>query len=274
MGLVKKFRDRIEKAASIAELEIMGEDFGRARGLSTDEREEISRSLNARFLALAEGKQDSPVPAAGSEDSLDATIDRTGPPVLEDLHQEGREKEALEAAASTSLAVPRGMELTEAQVEATVRHFALFEEVKRKVLDPRVDILYIGSDGRPRTYAQRKEAASRYIRKSGWRKLAMVFGINLRVVGMDRENHRDGHGTYYLWNARVRAEHPASGKYVEGIGVANSRDQFFTRGGKRPADEKDIKLKAQTVGMNRAISDLIGGGQMSAEEMEEGSASS
>ncbi len=268
MGLLAKFRDRIEKSSSIEELENVGRDFGQAQGLTADEKAKISEALDGRFLALAEAKQDSPVPAAGPADSLDATIDEAAPQVLEALHQEEREKEALEAAAATSLAIPRGMELTEEQVEATVRHFALFEEVKRKVLDPRVDVLYIGPDGRPRTYAQRREAASRYIRKSGWRKLAMVFGINLRVVGMDRENHRDGHGTYYLWNARVRAEHPASGKYVEGIGVANSRDQFFTRGGKRPADEKDIKLKSQTVGMNRAISDLIGGGQMSAEEME------
>ncbi len=266
MGL-EKFRDRIEKAASIAELEAVGQDLPRAN-LTADEKERISKSLDRRFLELAEGKQNSRVQGTEPEDSLDATIDQAGAQVLEDLHQEEREEEALEAAAATSLAISRGMELTERQVEATVRHFALFEEVKRKVLDPRVDVLYIGPDGRPRTYAQRREAASRYIRKSGWRKLAMVFGINLRVVGMDRENHRDGHGTYYLWNARVRAEHPASGKYAEGIGVANSRDQFFTRGGKRPADEKDIKLKAQTVGMNRAISDLIGGGQMSAEEVE------
>ncbi len=269
MGLVERFCDRVEKCVNIEELEAVGQDFGRARGLSADEREKISKSLDRRFLALAEAKQDSPVPAAGPAESLDATIDQAGAQVLEDLHQEEREKEALETAAATSLAIPRGMELTERQVEATVRHFALFEEVKRKILDPRVDVLYIGPDGRPRTYAQRREAASRYIRKSGWRKLAMVFGINLRVMGMDRENHRDGHGTYYLWNARVRAEHPASGKFVEGIGVATSRDQFFTRAGKRPADEKDIKLKAQTVGMNRAISDLIGGGQMSAEELEE-----
>ncbi len=274
MGVVEEFRGRVKKATSIAELEAVGQDFGRARGLTGDEKAKISRSLNGRFLELAEAKQDSRIHGAGSPDSLDATIDGAAPQVLQDLHQEEEEKEALEAAAATSLAIPRGMELTEKQVEATVRHFALFEEVKRKVLDPRVDVLYLGPDGRPRTYAQRKEAASRYIRKSGWRKLAMVFGINLRVVGMDRENHRDGHGTYYLWNARVRAEHPASGKYVEGIGVANSRDPFFTRGGKRPADEKDIKLKAQTVGMNRAISDLIGGGQMSAEELEEGPAPS
>ena len=176
-------------------------------------------------------------------------------------------KKALTAEAATSLAtIPTGMELTEEQVGATVRHFALFEKVKKKILDPKVDILYIGAKGAPMAYADRKQASSVYIRKSGWRKLAMVFGINLKVVDMDREDHQDDDGTYYLWNARVRAEHP-SGKYAEGIGVANSRDQFFTRAGKRTADEKDIKLKAQTVGENRAISNLIGGGQMTAEEV-------
>ncbi len=149
-----------------------------------------------------------------------------------------------------------------------VKHFELFERVKRSVLDDRVDVLYIGSQGAPVPYAKRKEAPTQYIRKSGWRKLAMVFGVNLKVLEMDREDHEDDDGPYYLWNARVRAEHLASGKYAEGIGVASSRDQFFTRGGKRRADEKDIKLKAQTVGANRAISDLIGGGQMSAEETE------
>ncbi len=149
-----------------------------------------------------------------------------------------------------------------------VKHFELFERVKRSILDPRVDVLYLGPDGRPRTYAKRKEAPTQYIRKSGWRKLAMVFGVNLKVLEMDREDHKDGDGSYYLWNARVRAEHLASGKFSEGIGVASSRDQFFTRAGKRRADEKDIKLKAQTVGENRAISNLLGGGVMSAEEAE------
>ena len=200
--------------------------------------------------------------------TLDETIDEEGAKVAEELREESAEKKTLvEQAAASLTTIPQGMELTEEQVDATVRHFALFEKVKKKILDPKVDILYIGAKGAPVAYADRKNASSVYIRKSGWRKLAMVFAINLKVVDMDREEYQDEHGKYYLWNARVRAEHPASGKFAEGIGVASSRDQFFTRGGKRTADEKDIKLKAQTVGENRAISNLIGGGQMTAEEV-------
>ncbi len=209
-----------------------------------------------------------PTPATPQPGSLEETIDAKGAEVAEDLRQKHDERKALHEEASDSLAIiPQGMELTEDQVDATVRHFALFERVKKEVLDFRVDVLYIGARGAPVAYAERDKANSVYIRKSGWRKLAMVFGINLKVVDMDREDHADEAGGYYLWNARVRAEHPASGKFAEGIGVASSRDQFFTRGGKRPADEKDIKLKAQTVGENRAISNLIGGGQMTAEEV-------
>ncbi len=252
MGLQEKFLDRIEAATSIPELEAVGDDFGKVRGLTDEETDAVTTALDAAFTEAA---------------SLDQVINDTGPGVVRDLQAEAKEKRALEVRAAASLtAMP--MELSERQVEATVKHFELFERVKRSVLDDRVDVLYIGSQGAPVPYAKRKEASTTYIRKSGWRKLAMVFGVNLKVLDMDREDHEDDDGPYYLWNARVRAEHLASGKYAEGIGVASSRDQFFTRSGKRAADEKDIKLKAQTVGANRAISDLIGGGQMSAEEAE------
>ncbi len=252
MGLKQKFLDRIEAAGSIPELEAVGDDFGKVHGLSDEESHAVTAALDAAF---------------GEAASLDTTIDEAGPQVVQQLQAEKEEKRALEVRASASLtAMP--MELSEAQVEATVRHFELFEKVKQKVLDDRVDVLYIGPKGAPVPYADRKKASTQYIRKSGWRKLAMVFGVNLKVLVMDREDHEDADGPYYLWNARVRAEHLASGKYAEGIGVATSRDQFFTRGGKRLADEKDVKLKAQTVGENRAISNLIGGGAMSAEETE------
>ncbi len=252
MGLQEKFLGRIVGAASIPELEAIGADFGKARGLSEEESDAIRAALTDAFDQAA---------------SLDTTIAQDGPQVVREIQAEAETKRALEVRAASSLtAMP--MELSEDQVEATVKHFELFERVKRSVLDDRVDVLYIGSGGAPLPYAKRKGASTTYIRKSGWRKLAMVFGVNLKVVDMDREVHQDADGPYYLWNARVRAEHLASGKYAEGIGVASSRDQFFTRGGKRAADEKDVKLKSQTVGENRAISNLIGGGAMSAEEAE------
>ncbi len=252
-GLTERFLARIETAGGIPALEAVGADFGRARGLTDTETDAIRDALSHAFSEAA---------------SLDKTIDDDGPQVVRALQAEAEEKRALEVRASASLtAMP--MELSEGQVEATVRHFELFEKVKRSILDDRVDVLYIGSQGAPVPYAKRKEASTTYIRKSGWRKLAMVFGVNLKVIAMNREDHEDDDGAYYLWNARVRAEHLASGKFSEGIGVASSRDQFFTRGGKRRADEKDVKLKAETVGENRAISNLIGGGAMSAEEVAE-----
>jgi len=42
----------------------------------------------------------------------------------------------------------------------------------------------------------------------------------------------------------------------------------FTKGGKVQADEANVMLKAQTVAINRGISDLLGSGDVSAEEIE------
>lgn len=261
-----EYLEALFNALTVGEVDALVVKAGMTGETSTEDFQEIVNAGETRKLAIEKRAPVSRLDTAAG--SLDETIDAKGAEVAEELRQESAEKKTLvEQAAASLTTIPQGMELTEEQVDATVRHFRLFERVKKEVLDPRVDILYIGSDGKPMTYANRKQANSVYIRKSGWRKLGMVFGINLKVVSMDREDHEDENGTYYLWNARVLAEHPTSMKYAEGIGVASSRDQFFTRAGKRLADEKDIKLKAQTVGENRAISNLIGGGQMTAEEV-------
>ena len=232
----------------------MGDDFGRARGLTDEESDAVTSALDAAFNAAA---------------SLDTTIDEDGPQVLQQLKAEEEEKVAMVARARESLPLPEGPMLTDRQVAAAIHHIELFQDLKRKLLDPRVDILYIGPDGRPVTYAKRKEASAEYIKRSGWRKFGLAFNLNIHVLEMWKDWEEDSHGKYYVWNARVRVEHPA-GKFVESIGVCSSRDPFFAKRGDRyiEPDEKNIKLKAQTVGINRGISDLIGGGVMSAEEAE------
>ncbi len=255
MGLTKRFLARIETAGGIPALEAIGDDFGRARGLTDAETNVIRAALDDAFNEAA---------------SLDTTIDHNGPQVLQELHQDEREKDALKAAASTSLAVPRGMELTEEQAEATIRHFHLFDRIKEKLLNPREDILYIGVDGRPVPYGQRTKAASPYIRRSGWLKLAHAFGVDIQVLEWWKDPGEDEMGAYYVWNFKVRAVHHDTGRFAEAVGAATSRDPFFSRKGKQRVtpEEKNIKLKAETVAINRAIAQLVGGGQTSAEEAE------
>ncbi len=95
MGLLAKFRDRIEKSSSIEELEIVGEDFGQVRGLTADEKAKISQSLDRRFSELAARKPDSRIHGAGSPDSLDDTIDESGRQALQELRKEAASKPAV-----------------------------------------------------------------------------------------------------------------------------------------------------------------------------------
>ncbi len=255
MGLKENFLRRVEEARSIGELEAVAFDIQSIHGLSDEELQAITAALEAAF---------------GEAASLGDTIEQAGPQVVQQLKGEAQGREELEAAASTSLAVPRGMELTEERAEATIRHFRLFDRIKEELLNPREDVLYIGADGRPVPYGQRSKAASPYIRRSGWLKVAHAFGVDIQVLEWWKDPGEDDEGAYYVWNFKVRAVHHDTGRFAEAVGAATSRDPFFSRRGKQRVtpQEKDIKLKAQTVAINRAISQLVGGGQASAEEEE------
>ncbi|MEE9236535.1 MAG: hypothetical protein V3U52_01925 [Thermoplasmata archaeon] len=88
MGLVENFLNRMEKASSIEEAEIVGQDFGRVKGLTADEKEKISKALERRFEELTVPTY-SPANKLGPQrSSLDETIAEGGRQVLEELKEE------------------------------------------------------------------------------------------------------------------------------------------------------------------------------------------
>lgn len=143
-------------------------------------------------------------------------------------------------------------------LDRQIEIFKQYEEAKSKLLSDN-DVLWIGNDGRPTT----KGKGHPHIKRSGWRKLARFFGLSCEIVSKERVIKENGE---YLWVYRVIVSHP-SGAVQHAEGVSSSLDSFFTKGGKVKASEEDIMLKAQTVAFNRAISDLLGGGEVSAEEL-------
>jgi len=147
------------------------------------------------------------------------------------------------------------------QVREAVKRY---EEIKRSILGDS-DILYIGSDGKP---CEKGKAVSALVKRSGWRKIKLAFGISLEILEMKKEWGEDGEGKYYTWLVRARATAP-NGIFCDSWGACTSRDPFFSKkhGVRIDPRESDIILKAQTVAYNRAISDLVGGGEVSAEEM-------
>ncbi|MFH2110393.1 MAG: hypothetical protein ABIJ47_03920 [Candidatus Bathyarchaeota archaeon] len=108
---------------------------------------------------------------------------------------------------------------------------------------------------------QRKQVAGKWIteyvdapKKSAWRKLGRFYGVSTEIVEKTKEPHPDGS---YTWHYTVKAT--ASGVTQDGEGSCTSTE----KGGK---SEHDTRATAHTRAKSRAISDLIGFGQVSAEE--------
>lgn len=96
-----------------------------------------------------------------------------------------------------------------------------------------------------------------FIKKSGWRKLALVFNICDEIAKEERDVRDDGS---FVWTFRVRAIAP-NGRFTEAVGSCDSRERKFSK------TEHDVKSTAHTRAKSRAISDLIAAGEISAEEM-------
>lgn len=104
----------------------------------------------------------------------------------------------------------------------------------------------------------------RRVKKSGWLKYALACNLNLEKVD-EREVDKEvppGSGnwvTIYHFDYRAIS---MMGRYAEGSGSASTSE--------RASSDKmihDTRSLAQTRAMNRAISNLVGGGEVSAEEV-------
>ncbi len=142
--------------------------------------------------------------------------------------------------------------LDPAEVVASMR---THQELLRQILDP--------SDwqGQP-------DAKGSFVKKSGWRKIALAYNLALGRVSEYVERDPEGtpqRATYTAW-----AEAP-NGRRVEASGhCAFSESRFSGPRGNVTKLENDMRATAETRAKNRAISDLIGMGKVSAEEVDAG----
>lgn len=103
-------------------------------------------------------------------------------------------------------------------------------------------------------------AGKRYIKRSGFRKIAVYFGISDRIVKEERLDREDGS---FSWRLEVEAYAPNS-RSCTGVGACDSKERKFAH------SEHDVYATAHTRAKSRAISDLIAGGAVSAEEVSPG----
>jgi len=107
-----------------------------------------------------------------------------------------------------------------------------------------------------------------YKKKSAWRKLARWAGISTEIVRADRWWEEDPDGArHYVARVVVRATAPW-GQTVEAVGLCDTRETRFRTGNARAKATHDVEATAATRATNRAISDLIAAGEVSAEEIE------
>jgi hypothetical protein len=146
-----------------------------------------------------------------------------------------------------------------------------FESLKKQILTP--------EDLQPYTVGTgANKQTKHFIKKSGWRKIATAFGISIERTSVDLKHLGDDH---IAITHTVRAIAPG-GRSCDGVGSCDSHEERFEESvWKKGADGKsykeptgkykwkynDVDGTAYTRAANRAISDLVGGGEVSAEEM-------
>lgn len=146
-------------------------------------------------------------------------------------------------------------------VKVEVQELVPIEDIKRrsKHLDAIKIELLKPNDFQP--FTDKKTGEKRqFIKRSGWRQIAAGFSISDRVVKEERMDREDGS---FVWRITVEAMFP-NGRLSSGMGACDSREHS----GKWAHVEHDVLSTAHTRAKNRAISDLVAGGVLSAEEME------
>jgi hypothetical protein len=161
-----------------------------------------------------------------------------------------------------------------ADEKSIVDAFHAYQELREALLEP--------SD------FQEAERGKHFVKKSGWRKLAVAMGVSDKLI--ERTYDRDDKRRIERAEVTVRAIAP-NGRFAEGIGICDSRERCCPRafaescskGGKHrhcepectgfshfSKPQHDIPSTAHTRAKNRALSDLFGFGEVSAEEITAG----
>ncbi|MFH1712913.1 MAG: hypothetical protein ABH896_01880 [Candidatus Jacksonbacteria bacterium] len=129
-----------------------------------------------------------------------------------------------------------------ANLDKLAEAFAEYQKLKARLLDSN-------------DYAIIKN--KQFIKKSGLRKIQTAFGISDELVKEERKEYSGG---VFVYELTVKA-FAQNGRSSWGVGSCASNERDFAH------LEHDVRSTAHTRAKNRAISDLIGFGEVSAEEM-------
>lgn len=137
-------------------------------------------------------------------------------------------------------------------IDTVLESFAEYQRLIQRILTPD------DWQGKP-------NAEGSFVKKKGWRKIATAFDLDLKRVSSSVE--RDEHGNPLRAAACYVAVAP-SGRSMDGDGYCAADEPRFQNAKGRQKLENDLQATATTRAKNRAISDLVGMGAVSAEEVD------
>lgn len=131
-----------------------------------------------------------------------------------------------------------------------VEYFKLYQQITKDILteDDYQEISYKDKAG--------KEIKKKFKKKSAFRKYQVAFNISDRIIEETREDRKD----HFIWRIKVEAS-TRGGRTSVGVGACSSNERGFAH------LEHDVYSTAHTRAKNRAVSDIMGAGEVSAEEM-------
>jgi hypothetical protein len=148
--------------------------------------------------------------------------------------------------------------------EQVVQGMKAYQDLLPKLLDE--------SDYQDAGFDKKTGKKRKFVKKSGWRKIARAFNLSTQLISV--EIQRDADGAPIKAQSIVRAIAP-NGQISDGDGYCSVDEKRFRE---QPADkaktENDLRATATTRAKNRAISDLVGMGEASAEEVDAGASAS
>ena len=123
-------------------------------------------------------------------------------------------------------------------------HYKKFQALKKQILNTEEHIIMINK--KP------------YIKRSGWQAIALAFNISTKILSEEREEKLQYFGYRILVEAKA-----SNGRTAVGDGACFSNERLFAH------VEHDVHAVAVTRATNRAISNIVGSGMVSGEEVEE-----
>lgn len=125
--------------------------------------------------------------------------------------------------------------------DEAVKEWQAYQELKKKIIAPE-DV--------------RKIKDKDFLKKSYWRKISRFFNLIVEIINEYHE--KEGEVTTYFCMARATAP---NGTFQDGDGACSTNEKGLDK------TPHNTRATAITRAKNRAISDLVGGGEVSADEI-------